>query len=100
MQDALSRLDALHRPRLLTRAARIGARDYRRDVHLPRLLGYGRLPRHGDALMQLLDLEDSLNDRRKQEGTAYPMLRHLDVLIALIAEGRFLRKSVGGTQPT
>ena len=41
MQDILSMLSAIHRPRLLMRAARFGAEDYRREVHLPRLLGYG-----------------------------------------------------------
>ncbi|MEL7088895.1 MAG: DUF6477 family protein, partial [Planctomycetota bacterium] len=39
MQDVLTMLQCLHRPRLLMRAARIGAEDYRRAAHLPRLLG-------------------------------------------------------------
>jgi hypothetical protein len=38
-------LAALRRPSLLMRAARIGTEDYRRTVHLPRLLGYGQVPR-------------------------------------------------------
>ena len=54
MQDIHSLLANLHRPRLLMRAARIGAQEYRRTGHLPRILGYGILPRHGDALMRLV----------------------------------------------
>ena len=45
MQDLLTMLNTLHRPRLMMRAAQIGAQDYRRATHLPRLLGYGI--RHG-----------------------------------------------------
>lgn len=93
MLDCLTRLDSLKRPRLLSRAARMGARDYRRNVHLPRLLGYGPLPRHGEAMMRLLEMEDELNTRRTEEGTTYPMLRHIDVLIALVGEARILRAS-------
>ena len=62
MQDILSMLHAIHRPRLLMRAARIGAEDYRRGVHLPRLLGYGVLPRHGAALIKLMEARGCLRN--------------------------------------
>ena len=91
MQDILSMLNALHRPRLLLRAARIGAEDYRRAAHLPRLLGYGQLPRHGNALMRLMEIEGELNTLRLGEDSSYSLLRHIDVLIAIVGEGRILR---------
>ncbi|MEO9573739.1 MAG: DUF6477 family protein [Tateyamaria sp.] len=91
MQDILSMLNALHRPRLLIRAARIGAEDYRRAAHLPRLLGYGQLPRHGNALMRLMEIEGELNALRLGEDSSYSLLRHIDVLIAIVGEGRILR---------
>ena len=91
MQDILSMLNALHRPRLLSRAARIGAEDYRRAAHLPRLLGYGQLPRHGNALMRLMEIEGELNTLRLGEDSSYSLLRHIDVLIAIVGEGRILR---------
>ena len=91
MQDILSMLNALHRPRLLIRAARIGAEDYRRAAHLPRLLGYGQLPRHGNALMRLMEIEGELNTLRLGEDSSYSLLRHIDVLIAIVGEGRILR---------
>lgn len=91
MQDILSMLNTLTRPRLLMRAARIGAEDYRRTAHLPRLLGYGNLPRHGAALMRLIEIESDLNTQRLGDDSAYSLLRHIDVLIAIVGEARTLR---------
>ena len=95
MQDLMSMLQNMRRPRLLMRAARIGAQDYHRDVHLPRLLGYGNLPRHGAALMRLIELETVLNEQRQTDQSAYCLLRHIDLLIAIVGESRILR----GTKP-
>ncbi|WP_147105585.1 DUF6477 family protein [Tateyamaria sp. syn59] len=91
MQDILTMLSALRRPRLLMRAARIGAEDYRRSAHLPRLLGYGQLPRHGAALMRLMEIEGDLNAQRISDDSSYSLLRHIDVLIAIVGEARILR---------
>lgn len=91
MQDILTMLNALRRPRLLMRAARIGAEDYRRSAHLPRLLGYGHLPRHGAALMRLVEIEQDLNAQRIGDDSSYSLLRHIDVLIAIVGEARILR---------
>ena len=91
MQDVLSMLHQLRRPALLMRAARIGSTDYRRDVHLPRLLGYGVLPRHGAALMKLMQQEDELNQKRVDNDSGYNLVRHVDVLIAIIGEARVLQ---------
>lgn len=91
MQDILTMLNALHRPRLMMRAARIGAQDYRRAAHLPRLLGYDALPRHGAALLKLIEIEATLEDQRTGSDASYSLIRHLDVLIAMVAEARILR---------
>lgn len=93
MQDLISMLHAIRRPPLLMRAARIGAEDYRRAVHLPRLLGYGVLPRHGAALFKLIELEADLNTQRTSGDTSYSLIRHVDVLIAMLGEARVLRAS-------
>tara|TARA_R110002124_G_scaffold197208_2_gene364320 strand:- start:64 stop:363 length:300 start_codon:yes stop_codon:yes gene_type:complete len=95
MQDILSMLNALHRPRLMMRAARIGAENYRRSSHLPRLLGYGVLPRHSAALLRLIDIEAQLEEERAQSDAGYSLIRHIDVLIAMVGEARVLR----ATQP-
>lgn len=98
MQDILGMLNALRRPRLLIRAARIGAQDYRRDRHLQRLLGYGSLPRPAAALMRLIDVERGLDDQRREDEAGYSLPRHLDVLIAMMGEAQLLRAS--RTEPT
>lgn len=93
MSDILHRLDHLRRPRLLIRAARIGAEDYRRDIHLPRLLGHGTLPRHALALARLMEIETVMNDNRRAQEADYSTIRHVEVMIAVISEARILRAS-------
>lgn len=91
MQDVMSQLAQLHRPRVLMRAARIGAEDYDRDIHLSRLLGASVPNRHGAALIQLMELEALLNDARLSDGSGYNMLTHVEVMIAIVGEARALR---------
>ncbi|WP_417602861.1 DUF6477 family protein [Primorskyibacter flagellatus] len=93
MQDILSLLHALKRPRLLIRAARIGAQDYQRTAHLPRLLGYGALPRTGPALMRLMEIEAELNARREASDAGYSIARHVELLVAMMGEARVLRSA-------
>jgi hypothetical protein len=93
MQDLISMMNALRRPRLLIRAARIGADEYNRERHLQRLLGYGVLPRNGPAMMALMELERGMDDLRREGDAAYSLPRHLDLLIAMIGEARILREA-------
>lgn len=92
MHDIQTLLGNLKRPRLLVRTARIGAEDYRRDMHLPRALGSGRLPRPAQAIMQLMDIEKEQNEMRRSRSAHYSAMRHVDVLIALMGEARALRE--------
>lgn len=91
MQDVLTTLQSMKRPRLLMRAARVGAEDYRRSAHLPRLLGYGALPRQSQALLRLMEIESELNTQRIDDASAYNLLRHVDVLIAIVGEARIMQ---------
>ncbi len=91
MNDILHRLDALRRPRLLIRTARIGAEDYRRDIHLPRLLGHGGLPRNAAALERLMDIEAGMDQSRREGEAGYSTIRHVEVMIAVMGEARLLR---------
>ena len=93
MQDILSMLEGMKRPRLLMRAARHGANDYQRDVHLPRLLGYGNLPGTGAALLRLLEVESSINEQRIDQDSNYSLLRHIDLMIAIVGECRMLKSA-------
>lgn len=96
MKDVLSMLQTLRRPRLLIRAARIGAQDYRRDPHLFRLLGYGALPRSGPALMRLMELEAELEQRRVTRDAGYSVSNHVEILCAMMGEARVLSASAAG----
>lgn len=93
MKDILEILNDLRRPRLLLRAARLGADEYSRNQHLKRHLGYGAFPRSGPALMRLLELESDINDKRRTSDASYSLVKHVDVLIAVLGEARLLRAS-------
>jgi hypothetical protein len=90
MTDFLDRLRSLRRPRLLIRAARHGALDYNRNRDLKRLMRSDPLPGPSRTVPRLMDLEAEM-ERTRQEGDAsYSIARHVDVLIALMAEARLL----------
>lgn len=91
MTDLLTMLNTLRRPRLLIRAARIGAAEYRRDAHLRRHLGYGALPRSAAALSRLVDMEAALEELRRERAAGYSATRHVEILIAMMGEARILR---------
>lgn len=91
MQDAVTRVSLLRRPRILSRAARLGAANYCRQRDLRRILGYGGLPKPAAAVMRLLEMESALNTARKAGEAGYSMIRHVDVLIALAGEAACLR---------
>lgn len=93
MKDILGLLNDLRRPRILIRAARIGAQEYRRNPHLHRLIGYGALPRSGAALMRLMEMEADLDDKRLKDDAAYSVSRHVEVLTAMMGEARILREA-------
>ena len=65
MQDLMTMITTLRRPRLLTRAAKFGAQEYNRDRHLQRILGYGSLPGTGSALVRLMDMEKEIEAQRQ-----------------------------------
>ena len=102
MKDIPSLLSDLKRPRLLIQAARLGAEDYRRETHLPRHLGYGNLPRHGAALMRLMEKEGVMNAERKAGDACYSVAHHVDILIAIMGEAQLLRatRQPGAGLPT
>ena len=93
MQDALTILHKLRRPKMLMRAAQIGVAEYKRVAHLPRLLGYGRMPKQSEAILKLIEIEKNLKALRKAGESADNTLRHIDVMIAIVGEARDLRAS-------
>ncbi len=91
MTNLLCVIDRLKRPRLLIQAARAGAAEYCRAPHLRRLLGPGEPPRTDAALRRLIEIESDLNDQRVSGYAGYSIVRHVDVLIAMLAEARMAR---------
>ncbi len=91
MLDVLSQIAQLQRPKLLVQAARFGVDDYSRDRHLTRILRAATLPRSGEAVMRLLEIEAGHELRRVAHAADYAIAAHLQVLVALMGEARLLR---------
>ncbi|MBD9529708.1 DUF6477 family protein [Paracoccus sp. PAR01] len=77
---------ALRRPRLLVRAARIGAASFNRKRELPRLLKCDEVPSPEAALARLRAEEAQLNAARLDAQADYDLQRHVLVMIAILAE--------------
>ncbi|NEX44954.1 DUF6477 family protein [Pseudotabrizicola algicola] len=90
MSDFRAPLADLRRPKLLMHAARFGVSDYRRERDLRRLIS---LPASPEATVsQLLSQEDKLEQNRQRGDAAYSIARHIEVLIALLAESRLVMR--------
>ncbi len=94
MTHPLSLLSSLQRPRLLIRAARHGLVDYRRDRDLRRLIGTAAAPSPDISVRRLLSEEERLETIRRSGDLGYSLARHVEVLIALIAEARLLPRDL------
>jgi hypothetical protein len=90
MSDFRMVLANLRRPRLLMRAARFGLGDYRRERDLRRLVRCGLSPE--DTVPTLMSVEAELEETRLAGDVSYSCARHIEVLIALLAEARLLRR--------
>ena len=92
MTDFRALLNELRRPRLLIRAARFGLEDYSRERDLKRLVPTPLSPSR--TVPQLLAAEERLEETRRTGDATYSVARHIDVLIALMAEVRLLPRNV------
>lgn len=90
MSDLITFVHALRRPQLLIRAARLGMADYNRERVLKRLTRAASLPGHRGAVTSLLTLEATLESARQAGEATYNVSRHVEVMIALLAETRLL----------
>ena len=93
MTDFRTLLAELRRPRLLIRAARLGLGDYRRDRDLKRLISPAIFAEATDpeqTLARLISAEGLLEENRLRGAACYSVARHIEVMIALMAEARSL----------
>ena len=88
MSDPMVQLNALSRPRLLVRAARIGLAEFNRDKSLRRLMPGETPPPPGQAFDVLYDRERVMDIARRDGGATYSVARHVELLAALIHEAR------------
>lgn len=95
MTDTRSLLATLQRPRLLIRAARHGLVDYRRDRDLRRLIGTATAPSPDVSVPRLMSEEERMESIRCSGDAGYSLVRHIEVLIALMAEARLLPHDAG-----
>lgn len=91
MKDISSMIRALRRPVLLIRAARAGALSYNRKAHLRRVLSDTTPPRPAEAALRLIELEAEINEQRITNAAHYSVVRHVDVMVALLGEAQLLR---------
>ena len=94
MTDLIQILSGLRRPELLIRAARAGLTDYNRGRDLKRLMRVQQAPAPDRALPALLAEEEELEQTRRAGGATYSFARHIDLLIAMMAEARLLPRRV------
>ncbi|NBE08621.1 hypothetical protein GU920_13855 [Rhodobacter sp. CCP-1] len=80
------------RPRLLMDAARHGLADYRRGRDLPRLIG--GCPTSAQAIAELEAREEEAERARRAGSPAWSCVRHVEVLIALMAERALLAEGL------
>lgn len=90
MTDLNELISALRRPRLLIRAARFGQSDYNRRRDLKRLIATPTPPSPEAALRVLIEEEERLEAARREGTATYSLMRHIELLIALMAEARLL----------
>lgn len=91
MTDFRTLLADLQRPRLLIRAARFGLQEYKRDRDLRRLGAPSNSVER--AVAHLFQDEQNMELTRRAGDAAYSVTRHIEVLIALMAEARLLPRS-------
>ena len=90
MTDFASILAEMRRPRLLIRAARLGLDAYNRTRDLRRLVDSLETPLPEHAVAFLMNAEAEMEERRRAGAAQYSLARHVEVLIALLAESRLL----------
>lgn len=92
-------LAGIRRPQMLLRTARFGTMEYNRTTDLRRILRLPATPAPGAATVRMLiELEEMQNDLRTRPphevGNPWRAARHVEVLIALIAEARLMAEAM------
>ncbi|MFY0691107.1 MAG: hypothetical protein JXR14_04200 [Paracoccaceae bacterium] len=90
MSDFTKALSNLRRPRLLVRAARHGLSDYDRKRDLRRITGQSSRTTPSALIATLIEQEEQADQARTTGDSTYSIARHIELLVALMAECRLL----------
>ncbi|WP_281855996.1 DUF6477 family protein [Litoreibacter halocynthiae] len=90
MTDLTTHITDLRRPRLLVRAARHGMSAYRRSRDLRRITGQSHTTSPRVVVETLLHQEEQVEQIRLARDGTYNVNKHVELLIALMAESRCL----------
>ncbi len=93
MTDINSALARLRRPRLLVRAARHGLSEYNRKRDLTRISGQSGHKESNALVANLIEQEEQIESTRRAGDAAYSIARHIEVLVALMAECQLLPRN-------
>lgn len=101
-ESALAIVDSLtraRRPRLLLQAARAGLGEYRRESDLRRILRLPVTPPPGHETVRKLvaleaEQEEPRQHRLRAAGEPWRPSRHVEIMIALMAEARLMVRPV------
>ena len=91
MTDLGTTLSTLHRPQLLVRAARAGLMEYNRKRTLKRIMGDDRPRPPAETVDHLIALEAETDANRRAGSAAYSVVRHIELLVALMGEAKLIR---------
>lgn len=97
MQDIHALLSNLKRPKLLVRAARFGITEYDRTRDLRRIAGVGDSATSHSILSRLVELEEQAEETRLRRDGTYSVKKHVEVLVALMAEALHLKQLAQAT---
>lgn len=97
--DIVEALSRSRRPRLLLQTARAGLGEYRRETDLRRILRLPATPSPGPQTLHRLiaaeaELETLRRHRLQAAGEPWRPSRHVEVMIALMAEARLMIRPV------
>ncbi|KMW56851.1 hypothetical protein AIOL_001808 [Candidatus Rhodobacter oscarellae] len=90
MPELMELLQNMRRPGLLLQAAKLGMKDYNRERTLKRLALPTAEQNATNAVHALMSTEDTMEHARRAGDASYTPSRHVEVLVALLAEIRRL----------
>ncbi len=91
MLDIMGLVGQVKRPTLLAQAAKQGAENYKRHRLLKKILKTESLPRSGEALVRLIEVEAGQNAARVGRAAEYDVAAHVETLIAIVGEAALYR---------